>query len=43
MNEYAHKPKLRQETTERFTKKISQMKKESNEIERQISELEGAI
>jgi Mg2+ and Co2+ transporter CorA len=43
MNQYAHKPKLRQEITERFTKKISQIKKESSEIEHQIKELEGAI
>jgi uncharacterized protein YukE len=43
MNEYAHKPKLRQEIKERFTKKISQINKESSEIEQQIKELEGAI
>ncbi len=43
MNEYSHKPKLRQEISERFTKKISQINEESSEIEQQIKELEGAI
>ena len=43
MNEYAHKPKLRQEISERFKQKISQISRESSEIEQQIKELEGAI
>ena len=43
MNEFSHKPKLRKEISERFTKKISQINKESSEIEQQIKELEGAI
>ena len=43
MNEYAHKPKLRQEISERFKQKIGQISKESNEIEQQIKELGGAI
>ena len=43
MNEYSHKPKLRQEITERFTQKINQINKESSEIEQQINELGSAI
>lgn len=41
--EYASKPKLWQEIEERFTNKLSQMKKESCDIELQIEELEGAF
>jgi hypothetical protein len=40
--EYVHRPKLWQDMKDRFTKKLSQIKKESCEIELQIKELEGA-
>ena len=42
-NEYEHKPKLMHEITERFTQKISQISKESSEIDQQIQKLEDAI
>lgn len=41
--EYAHRPKLWQVMKDRFTKKLSQIKKESYEIELQIKELEGTV